>query len=158
VRLAWELGPEYRGEGFYIARSKDGDQFKTIGFHKDNNNPGISKFEFTDINPYLVGYYRLRWSSGEKRYTSQAISAIALKTGELLLMPNPATTSIQIVLKDMDVSETDVYVYDLSGRLMFHERLRSGKRELNISRLLPGMFAVRAVQNGKVYIRRFQKR
>lgn len=157
VQLSWQIEAGNKTEGFYIARSKSGQKFKTIGVQKNNSDSGITKFQFTDTYPELINQYQLHWFSEGKLYRSQVISAIAMQGEKLLLVPNPASNRVKVLLKNMQLYNTEVSVFDLSGRKILSQRLSQGQAELNLSALSKGTFIIRVNQNGKTYTEKLIK-
>ena len=94
VALQWEGEPVIDNAGFYIERSRDGVIFKIIGY-VDAALVNGGGFAFTDINPFMVSYYRLSGTANGGLVYSQTIPVVAVDNGQLQLMPNPASSKMR---------------------------------------------------------------
>ena len=65
-----------------------------------------------------------------------------------MVRPNPATTQIQIV-SDEERLEQDVYyqLFDLTGRLIYQDRLMEEVHSLEISDITPGVYILKISDN-----------
>ncbi len=150
VEMMWRLTPEMVDQDFYIERSRNGVRFNDIGY-LDKSAMVDSSFSFSDITPFQVGYYRLYFTLNGRQTYSQTLTVIGVNTGQLVLIPNPATGNVRVLLTNMQLYNTAISITDLSGRLVLSRNLNSGQFELDISNLPMGVFVVRAQQNGKIF-------
>jgi hypothetical protein len=157
VQLSWRLEPVMAGKEFYVQRSRDGERFKDISFLKAGDLVN-GAYQFTDIDPYDIGYYRILFQGREQLIYSQVATVVGVKSGKLYLLPNPAKESVRVLLSNMQQFVTEVSVTDLSGRLVLRKTLTMGQNELDISGLGAGMYIVRAAFNGQVYTSKLIKK
>lgn len=150
VQISWDLDPAMDKKDLFIQRSRDGASFNDIGY-MDLSSNALGAFDFTDINPYTVGYYRLNFTKTGQLAYSQIITVVGLEKGILLLIPNPAAGSVRVLLNNMQLYNVSVSIMDISGRIALKHNLKNGELSLDISNLPAGIFMVRAEQNGKVY-------
>lgn len=150
VQVSWLLDSRSSINDFYVERSRDNEKFKPIGL-SDKNSINNNTYTFTDINPYQVGYYRLSFFSNGRLTYSQVISVVGVEKGKLLLLPNPATSKVKILLSNMQLYSTDVSVMDVSGRLLLNQKLNGAQHEINIQSLPQGTFIIRVKSNGNTY-------
>ncbi|MBK8950757.1 MAG: T9SS type A sorting domain-containing protein [Flavobacteriales bacterium] len=87
-----------------------------------------------------------------------ADGALASSSNPLLIVPNPATTTMTIRLSS-GVDLESVEVFDVGGRRCWTEATRThGSAQLDVSRLSTGVYVVRAAdKNGRVTLARFVK-
>lgn len=157
VQLQWDRETFFNsGTEFTVERSRDGQNFKPIGF-VEGNATTADGYSFTDNYPYQVGHYRLTFFSTTGKAYSQIITAVAVNNDKLYLMPNPATTTLRVLLSNMQSYETELSVHDLSGRQLRSYKLSKGQNEISVSGLLQGTYVVKARMNGNTYTSRFVK-
>lgn len=156
MQVSWKLENPYGIGEFYLERSRPGGEFKKIAYvtekHAVNNT-----YSVTDNYPYQVTYYRLMFPTKDATGLSQIITAVAIGNRKLVVQPNPATTSIRVLLNNMHLYETNITVTDLSGRTVLSKKLINGQHEITVSSLPTGTYIVRAAQNGNVFTSRFVK-
>jgi hypothetical protein len=157
AQLSWELESFFRpGDIFYIERSKDDETYKIIGL-VDQSNMIASTYTFIDNYPFQIGYYRLTFISTTGKAFSQTITVVSVNNDKLYLMPNPATTTLRVLLTNMQAYETELSVHDFFGRQLIFHKLSKGQNEINISRLPQGTYIMKAKMNGNTYMSRFVK-
>lgn len=155
VLLSWQLYNEQKTSGYYIQRSRDGANFKTVGF-KPVNTTG--SYNFIDNYPLLEGYYKLVWFEKHGFESNKAL-AVALPSTQMELIPNPSFDKVRLLIRDMQYYETKIAIYDNMGRLVQSKKLIKGQTpELNISSLAPGVYYMRAEMNGKVFNEKMLKK
>jgi hypothetical protein len=156
VKIEWQNLPQYSSANFFVQRSRDGIVFKTIGLL--DILPNAVSTAFIDNYPLTEGHYRIYYTPVSKEYASQTLSVFAVKSGKLVLHPNPATSTLRVYLSNMQLFNTDVSIYDMAGRRVFNKTINKGAHpELNLSALPAGTFIVHARQNGIVYVEKLQK-
>lgn len=64
-----------------------------------------------------------------------------LKTAKLRLSPNPAKDYTQLTIGEKAVGSM-LYVYDMSGKVVLEKKVRNSVENLNISRLIKGVYTV----------------
>jgi hypothetical protein len=158
MTLSWQITVPETCNGFYVERSRDGTNFKKIGFVETNKGSLIGyKYSFKDINPYLLGYYRLKWVTNGQLYTSQNVVAIFRKRAGLLLAPNPTSGKLSLFIDNLQLSDAKVIVYDFLGRQVLSRVLRSGQFELDVSKLSNGSYNIRVIHGDRTYTGKFVK-
>ena len=93
--LQWSTATEQNNRGFYMQRSADGVQFNDLAFVASsalNGNSNLrTNYQFTDVAPPPVAYYRLRQVDfNGQQTTSHTVLLNRQATGNLNLVPNPA--------------------------------------------------------------------
>lgn len=124
--LKWTTASEQNNKGFEINRSVDGVKYLPIGFvssHAQNGNSAIV-MNYTFIDKNLAGskqYYRLRQIDFDNR---EKLSNIILIKGErandlsvLGTFPNPANSSINIIVNAPNAEKIQVIITDAKGNL-----------------------------------------
>lgn len=155
VRLTWNKESAGQTPGYYIQRSKDGTEFKTIGY-VDVNAAG--QYQFNDPYPEIENHYKIVWFE-PKGFESNKVLAVALAKEKIQVFPNPATNKVRIVLKELEEHNSNLIVTDDMGRVKLSRRLFKGTTpELEVSNFPAGIYVIRIEINGKVYRQRFVKR
>lgn len=155
VRLSWNKESAGQTPGYYIQRSKDGTEFKTIGY-VDVNAAG--QYQFNDPYPEIENHYKIVWFE-PKGYESNKVLAVALAKEKIQVFPNPTTNKVRIVLKELEEHNSNLIVTDDMGRVKLSRRLFKGTTpELEVSNFPAGIYVIRIEINGKIYRQRFVKR
>ncbi|HYE56418.1 MAG TPA: GEVED domain-containing protein [Chitinophagaceae bacterium] len=157
VKLNWSTGKETGIKGFEVERSRDGIEWRQLGYVAANLNGGL-------LNSYLhydqepgsgVSYYRLKLVSPDGSYQYSEVRTVELKqyaTG-LTISPNPVQwhTTIGFTLERNDM--VNVIVTDANGRFVMNRmmQLNSGVHKIkidNLQQFTPGVYMVRVVTFG----------
>jgi hypothetical protein len=74
------------------------------------------------------------------------------------LAPNPAHHEVTLLVSGKPAAETtELLVLDYTGRTILYEQRSGNQHKIDISRLAPGMYVIRATQAGKQFTGRFVK-
>jgi hypothetical protein len=108
--------------GFDVERSKDGNEFKKIGFEKSKGGSKLTNYHFEDkiIIEGKDHFYRLKMMDLDGKYTYSNIQFVSMPISEqsIEIIPNPASTVFQIKL-NLPTSETlQLEIFDAQGRLI----------------------------------------
>ncbi len=155
ISLTWNKESSGQTPGYYIQRSKDGTEFKTIGY-VDVNAAG--QYQFNDPYPEIENHYKIVWFE-PKGYESNKVLAVALAKEKIQVFPNPTTNKVRIVLKELEEHNSNLIVTDDMGRVKISRRLFKGTTpEIEVSSFPAGIYVIRIEINGKVYRQRFVKK
>ncbi|MBL0343304.1 MAG: T9SS type A sorting domain-containing protein [Bacteroidetes bacterium] len=64
------------------------------------------------------------------------------------IYPNPASNYISVVNSNHANSESEVFIFDINGKLILHSFLSPGENEINIENLRSGVYSVRTITDG----------
>ncbi|MEO6610583.1 MAG: T9SS type A sorting domain-containing protein [Chitinophagaceae bacterium] len=155
--LKWTTTNEQNNFGFELQRSTDGISYTVRGFVNSlalgGNSNGILNYTFTDNNPAVKQFYRLRQVDFDQR---SKLSSIVLIKGEKPitlsldgLFPNPAATQVNIIIATPSREKVTVKVTDMTGRIVVQKLVSmetgSNTVALDISRLTNGSYLVKLV-------------
>ena len=89
-------------------------------------------------------------------YFSEDCGAVDVEEGQPALLPEGVRYSLRpnpvcgsLAFRAEQLASTEVRVYDLCGRLVYHEELQSGRSQLEIGHLCNGMYLMQASQHGR---------
>jgi len=169
--LRWSTANEFNNTGFEILRSTDGINYTAIGFVNslavNGNSNDVLNYIFTDIA--LSGtkqYYRLRQIDFDNRSN---LSTIVLVKGERPVItvidgvfPNPARSSVNILIAASEREKVTLVVTDMAGRVVSSKIVSveqgSNTIPLDINQLNKGSFIVKLVcENGCNSAAKFMK-
>lgn len=162
VLLNWKTAGEENNAGFEIERSADARKFEKIGFVEGSGDASaVRKYDFTDLNPFLTTYYRLKQIDGaagtpeQDRFggTFEYSSIISVKNDTALsgIYPNPAQN--HLFVRD-SAPETEVSISDMGGKLLLKKKIKAAT-PIDINGLPPGLFVVKVgVETQKLVIQR----
>lgn len=146
VELQWNNKTEKSVSGYYVLRSADGKSYKTIGFVNVNTE---GKYQFLDMYPEVVNYYKLVWFD-PNGFESNAVLALAMNESTPRLFPNPATNRVKVVLKELEQNNAVLTVIDQYGRIKLTRQIQKGTvPELIVASLSAGIYYVQVDVNGK---------
>ena len=146
VQLTWITASEINNKGFEIQKSKEGKDWKVIGFiDGQGNSKGEINYVFSDKSPEKFNYYRLNQIDfdGNNKYSN--VVFIKLKTdNKICVFPTPANNFLNISGIN---SNTNYYIYDKLGIVIRYGKT-SGK--INISNLVSGIYYIKTGKEAKV--------
>jgi alpha-tubulin suppressor-like RCC1 family protein len=145
VALNWVTATELANAGFGIERSVDGLSFSRIGFVAGAGSSSASlSYTFPDNAAASAAYYRLAQTDTDGTVTFSPVQFVGAEsdaTTRLLLVPNPASGSVQAL--GLPTGAT-LALYDALGRLV-----RPAAATLDVAGLAAGVYVVRAQAPGQ---------
>ena len=151
--LQWQTANEISNNYFSIERSPDSKLFYSIGTKPALNNSNNANYSFTDNAPLKVtNYYRLKQVDKDGKYTYSKIVSVDFSSNAttFAVYPNPANSNLNITLPNSN-SVSNIILYDVNGKKVLHEQINSNttSKQLDISKLAPGVYNVILMQDGK---------
>ena len=139
IILKWTTSNEINVAGFYVQQSADGIDFTNIGFLKS----GQSEYVFADNNPAKgMNYYRLIIMDKDGKYMYSPVVHIKVaKANAITVYPTIATDKITVT--GIDVPATNFTIHTITGQVVMTGKLGVSSKEIDISRLHPGMYILR---------------
>lgn len=156
--LKWNTVSETNNKGFYIERSFDGIDFKSIGFisSKANNGNATSSlnYEFNDFTPSTgTNYYRLKQTDKDGKFTYSSV--VTLKGNKLVgatisaIYPNPVKDNLTITIGSATAEKASLVITDLSGKIVRQKNISLTNGEIsifeNISNFATGTYLLKLV-------------
>lgn len=170
ARLNWKTSSEINSDFFGIERSKDGNNWETIGrVTAAGNSSKEQAYEFIDDNLPLIRtkeqvfYYRLRMTDLDGQYKYSDVRGVnfgKLSTGVVTIYPNPTVEHINVDLSgmDLDAGKVDLFVYDMTGRQVIKKSIIGNGIELiDVSQLPANTYNVVVKQGETAYQQRVIK-
>ncbi|MFN4007018.1 MAG: T9SS type A sorting domain-containing protein [Chitinophagaceae bacterium] len=156
--LQWITSTEANNLGFEIERSADGRNFTKVGYVASSATNGNStqpiSYNFTDALP-LTGnnYYRLKQVDKDGKTSFSNIALVKGNFGKELTLtavyPNPATTTLNVLMNAPAFSKTQIVVTDLAGKVLntYNYQLNAGDNTLsvNVAALPSGTYLIKAI-------------
>ncbi|MCE3281871.1 MAG: Muc19 precursor [Chitinophagaceae bacterium] len=156
-RLLWTTATETNNRGFELERSADGRTFSTIAFVNskaaDGNSSTSIHYSYDDNRPMAGNnYYRLKQVDKDGRLSYSNIIMLSRKVNAITLgriYPNPASTSLNLVIASPSAEAVSLVVTDLGGKVVMQQvlQLRQGANthRLNVGGLAQGSYFVKVV-------------
>jgi hypothetical protein len=132
---------------FYVGWTKTVDRISNIGMDLNRNN-SVNNYFTTGtgwqqssipgsimIRPVLSKTPLLQKSENDVDYQASP-----------KVFPNPASSWIELEIPDAGYEWMDLKIYDLSGRIVLNENIKSGER-INVSELKEGFYLLRLTTN-----------
>jgi hypothetical protein len=152
-QLSWSTATEQNSKGFAIERSKDGEQWLTIGYvgSKAPGGCSSSKLDYTFNDPTAFpgdNYYRLKQTDADGRYTySFTVRVQTHSEGSYDLYPNPAEDVVYIKgIRSQDV----IRLTDLSGKVLQQSPAAGQLMQLDLTGYASGLYFVQVVADSHI--------
>lgn len=135
VKLNWSTASETNNEYFNLERSTDLNEWAMVGkVQGAGNSNSILNYSFTDNEKYTgMVYYRL--TQTDYNGASETYEHVALRCDEInsdiSCYPNPFTDQLAISLQNMEVTEGEINLIDVTGRIVMHEVLSASELTQN---------------------------
>jgi len=144
--LSWHTSTQNTVRYFDVQRSADGQNWYNIGKVENNANT-VNVYEFTDINPAMVNFYRLRQVDIDGQSNLHVVRKVTFEAAldePIKVYPNPSKGFVQI-----STIEPAIYtIEDVNGRLICEGEV-NGMTLLND--LAPGLYMVRVTMGQNLY-------
>ncbi len=112
-------------------------------------NVNLCGENFLYTRPVSVGNYII--ISSNLNFSGNSIDDIEF-------YPNPASSLLNIELKNIEYDEMDAEIYDLGGKVLSkHNFSKNDAKRIELNLLPIGIYVVRITVNGKTYVQKFQK-
>lgn len=158
AELKWITENEINADKYIVEKSKDGQNFVSIGELAVTGGISRNTYSFIDPNPGVGNaLYRIKQLDIDGRFEYSGIVVIK-QNNELTtatVFPNPAKDFLQISLPG-NVQLQRIQVFDASGKLIIQSKNSTGK--LDISILKPGVYNLQ-IENtsGEIFRKSFIK-
>lgn len=152
VKLNWASATETNNALYTVERSKDGKNFTNVTSVAGEGNSDVTKY-YTALDPDILGgmvYYRLKQTDYDGQYTYSKIDVVnEEESGKgVIIMPNPATSNINMVYEASEAGETDnIQMYDCTGRQVEAKTVNAEKGvntfTIDLSTFTRGVYIIR---------------
>ena len=167
VLLNWKTADETGFNYFAVQRSRDGNNFSTIGTISGNGGNALTTYKYDDNNistqQAKAVYYRLQMVDNDKKVSYSKVIRFNLEqtAGTLTTYPNPATNSITVAFEQKRKDVTEISIMDMRGVLVKRnsQLLAAGKINLttDISALPAGSYLLAVKNSENVLTKKFIK-
>jgi hypothetical protein len=147
IRLSWTTASEINNHYFLLERSSTSEYWNEIARMKGSGTSNLrNTYFYTDNNiDASVVYYRL--SQIDFDGTTEIIGNIAVRTSEnpnseILVMPNPASSSEPIEIFLLPVSNGKINILTSDGKIVYQETFNSEQDKIQIQNLKPGLYFI----------------
>jgi len=160
--LNWSTATESNNKGFYIERSKDGQNFSSLGFvNGAGNSSQIKNYTYNDVTVKDIlattTYYRLKQVDLDGKTSYSKVLKLNLNnTEQWRLYPNPVKDAATVELNLTKASKVNVQVISRDGRIIMNTDkgiLNAGVQQvyINMQSLAKGSYIVRVKTDDDVY-------
>jgi Concanavalin A-like lectin/glucanases superfamily/Protein of unknown function (DUF1573)/Secretion system C-terminal sorting domain len=143
--LAWTTATETGNKGFEIQRSKDGNNWKTIGFVAGaGTTTAEQKYSYGDAAPQKGrNYYRLKQLDIDNRAKFSEVRSATFADQYTLVFPVPAKDRVIVELKDQKLIGTQAVLSDLNGRVLQRINITQMQQPVSLNSLSAGVYLLR---------------
>jgi hypothetical protein len=166
TRLQWKVGNNEMINHFEVERSYDGKEFKTVALVFAAENKGVEDYMFYETIPVFEKVmYRLRITGKTNEISYSRILTLQNKVttiNNLKIIGNPV--SDQLTFNYMAIADNviDVRIYDMTGKLIIHNKVNSFKGDNMISfpltsNMQTSMYALEVTNGTDIQAKKFIK-
>lgn len=162
VALKWKSQQENNNERYFIERSGDARTWHILGEVKAVPYSTVPQnYNYTDESPSPgINYYRLRIMNRDGKYGITQVKAarISNSSSKPGIYPNPAITTATIFVKDEDVDNFLICIYNRNGQFVTRYQSENGSNiiQIDVSNLSQGDYTAEVISNtGKRQLLRF---
>lgn len=143
--LSWKAENATNFKHFIVERSTDGRNFTTAGMVLWN---GGTNYSFTDdVSAAAVSYYRLKLVNSDNSFEYSKVIALQ-NTGKTLQVKTVRNNNNLLVNYQLTGKEANIKVTDVSGRVLYTNRIRGNSGYLSIDLPSAKQLLVVTVQEG----------
>jgi hypothetical protein len=144
VNLTWKIVTTDQIDHFDVERSEDGTSFSAVGTVSKTvplNVPVSFNYQDNDLNVNSsVVYYRIKVvnKDGQFKYSNVLVVRLSsLATDKIRIMPNPASTAVNISLYSALKGEVEIKLVDMTGKLVLRriEKIEAGNNTITLNQL-----------------------
>ncbi len=166
TRLQWKVGNNEMINQFEIERSYDGKEFKTVALVFTSESKGVEDYMFYETIPaYEKVMYRLRITSKTNEISYSRILTFQNKptTGNnLKIIGNPVSDQLTFNYAAGADKTIDVRIYDMTGKVIIHNRINSFKGDNMISfplaaNMQTSMYTIEVTNGADIQTKKFIK-
>ncbi len=137
--LTWQTASESRNTGFDVEKSPDAKTFEKIGFVDGKGDAkDVSKYTFTDSNPYATTYYRLKQLDFDGKFEYSRIISVKNDALAVVVYPNPAQN--QLFLMNVGKPE-QILIKNFDGETLL-KQMASSQIPINTGNLASGLYFI----------------
>ena len=164
VDISW-VAPAEPIEGYYIYRSaENSDSMVYVGKTGYSSSSFLDYPPYTGMHKYMVRAYRLEQVKTGSFYNmsiglidsaqTTSINEIAEENSDFSLMvwPNPALDLLNIKCNSTVIGPIEIFLYDISGRMIQHRMLHNSTMTFDLSYCQPGVYLLRFVGDDNFFI------
>lgn len=135
VQLQWTTATELNSDHFEIERSTNGNKWEKIATVKAAGNSNQSRiYKVYDDNAVNgTSYYRIRQYDfdGSYHFSETRSLKIILENKVFAVFPNPATTAINLIIKNYAGSQVTATLSTIGGKIVHQELISIDKSATN---------------------------
>jgi hypothetical protein len=157
IDLDWRTSYELNFKGFGVERSIDGKGFEQLDFIQNKGNQSGSDYSYEDRTAQIgkLYYYRLRMldNDGKSSFSSTKSAMIEATKTHVSIYPNPSDGNINLEYYLEEETNTQIDVYDMTGKLVLHKAVEAQKDKnlvsINMLDLPSGLYSIQINMNNK---------
>jgi hypothetical protein len=141
VVLNWKSLQSANSNGYEVQRSADGISWATVHFSLKKTGELSTTYTYSEDDlPNGTQYYRIRETDNNGKVTYSAIEKVnAASDAAIRIWPNPVQDKLQVQSAG-NISQ--LFVYDLSGRILNASDIKNGINAVAVNTLQPGTYIV----------------
>lgn len=151
--LQWSTSSEINNKGFAVERSADGINWKEILFVNSvaNNSSSVNSYSANDLLPVQgKNLYRIKQVDLDGKFAYSIVRDLNFEKSRIFTVyPNPAKTSMNIKLGEIQSTAANYYLMNVEGKVVltgsFNKQLSLSNQIIDISRLAHGTYMLMLV-------------
>lgn len=157
IALQWKTINEFDIKHFTVLRSTNGIDFENVGTVNAINNPRLENtYQFKDANNNKTVYYKLLITEKDGSSKHSWIVSLSNQSEEVKIYPVPVKSSLTIEINQTNSSQTNIQLFDLSGKLLYQQNYSlvtgANKIVLQIAHLPQGTYLLKGLTETAIKI------
>lgn len=166
VVLKWTTTAEDNNNFFTLEHSSNGTDFTHLSRVSSKNNSAGSDYSFNDTNPIDgLNYYRLSQTDKDGKTVYFEVAKVqfngSAQSIALRVFPNPVVSQLDLTLNNTEKGQVKVSVISNDGRIvathLFNKGVTKWNQRIDVGRLMPGYYLIKADIGATSYNTRFIK-
>ena len=161
VQLIWQTANELNNDYFIVQRSVNGQTFENIGEVQGfGTTTEMQSYSLLDISPANgLNYYRLKQVDFDGRFEYSDVITVEIEKQQtsINVYPNPSKGLYNIQWSENISSQTNLEVFDMTGRLVHNEIIENNTSQLNLEHLMNGNYFLKFTNQNDVFTTRIVK-
>lgn len=148
ILVSWKTGIEDNLKHFVLERSNDGIVFDPIISHNAKGSHSIYDYKDEQANEG-IRYYRLQMVDRDGIYAYSPVRKVSAGCMENTITVLPTLVQEQVLVSGLKAG-AQIRIFSLEGKELIRTTTYTGQHKINTASLVPGQYAVQAIQDGKI--------
>lgn len=155
VNIKWSTTAEINNDFFTVEKSVNGTEWMSIGEVKGvGNSEVLTNYSLVDASPVAgVQFYRLKQTDVNGDFSYSSIVPVkfgSAATAGVMVYPMPASNVLNIDLNNDAESNVEITILNTMGQVVLNTTVTGSAHQLDISKLVSGVYFIEVSSEGNV--------